>query len=142
MIDVIFQLLIYFVVTASFMIDEGVLTAKLPQGSGSPVAADELPPEKINIRLTADPADDTLVRIERGSTNNPVRYASFNALASDLDRLRYDPEVGQAGGIYEPDNPVIIAPQGTVRWQHVVNAFNAAVAAQYTNVSFAEAARP
>lgn len=142
MIDVIFQLLIYFVVTASFMIDEGVLTAKLPQGSGSPIAADELPPEKINIRLAADPADDTLVRIERGSTNNPVRYASFIELASDLDRLRYDPQIGQSDGIYEPDNPVIIEPQGTVRWQHVVNAFNAAIAAQYTNVSFAEAAQP
>ena len=139
MIDVIFQLLIYFVVTASFMLNEGVLTAKLPQGSGSPVAADELPPEKINVRLTADPADDTLVQIERGSTNNPVRYESFGELAADLDRLRYDPEIGQAGGIYNPDNPVIIEPQGTVRWQHVVNAFNAAVAAQYTNVSFAEA---
>ncbi|MEM7625196.1 MAG: biopolymer transporter ExbD [Planctomycetota bacterium] len=142
MIDVIFQLLIYFVVTASFMIDEGVLTAKLPQGSGSPVPADELPPEKINIRLAADPADDTLVRIERGSANNPVRYESFGELAADLDRLRYDPEIGRSDGIYEPDNPVIIEPQGTVRWQHVVNAFNAAVAAQYTNVSFAEAAKP
>lgn len=142
MIDVIFQLLIYFVITASFMLDEGVLTAKLPQGSGSPVAANELPPEKINIRLMGVASDDTLVLIERGSLAHPVKYASFSELAADLDQLRIDPEIGQAGGIYQPDDPVIIEPQGTVRWQHVVNAFNAAVAAQYTNVSFAEAVKP
>lgn len=142
MIDVIFQLLIFFVVTASFMIDEGVLAAKLPQGQGSPMQADELPPEKIKIRLTSDPADDTLVQIERGSPTKPIRYASFGELSADLDRLRYDPGSSRIDGIYEPDNPIVIEPNGTVRWQHVVNAFNAAIAAQYTNVSFAETAQP
>jgi len=142
MIDVIFQLLIYFVVTANFMIDEGVLTAKLPQGQGSPAALDELPPEKITIRLTSDPVDNSLVRIERGSHDKPLRYASFGELTRDLAEARYDPDAGQLNGIYEPDNPIIIEPVGTVRWQHVVNAFNAAIAAKYTNVSFAEAKKP
>lgn len=142
MIDVIFQLLIFFVVTANFMIDEGVLTAKLPQGSGSPTAADDLPREKITIRLTSDPSDDALVSIERGSPAAPVRYASFGELAADLDRLRYDPDGSRIDGIYDPDNPVLIEPGGNVRWQHVVNAFNAAITAKYTNVSFAETATP
>jgi len=47
MIDVIFQLLIYFVVTANFMLDEGVLVAKMPQGTGkSDEQQIEPPPEK------------------------------------------------------------------------------------------------
>lgn len=141
MIDVIFQLLIFFVVTANFMIDEGVLSAKLPQGSGTPTASNELPREKIVIRLTSDPSDDALVSIERGPAEDPVRYASFGELAADLDRLRYDPGSSRIDGIYEPDNPVLIEPGGSVRWQHVVNAFNAAVTAKYTNVSFAEQAK-
>ena len=137
MIDVIFQLLIYFVVTASFMVDEGVLTAKLPQGQAGPAAADLLPPEQILIGLTPGTTDDTLVQIERGPAGSAVAYDSFEALAGDLQRLRYDPSAGQAGGIYAPDNPVLIEPAPGVRWQHVVNAFNAAVAARYTNVRFA-----
>ncbi|MEM1027344.1 MAG: biopolymer transporter ExbD [Planctomycetota bacterium] len=142
MIDVIFQLLIFFVVTANFMIDEGVLSAKLPQGSGSPIAADELPRDKIVIRLISDPSDDALVSIERGPAASPVRYASFGELTADLDRLRYDPDGTRIDGIYEPDNPVLIEPGGRVRWQHVVNAFNAAITAKYTNVSFAETDNP
>ncbi|MBB6430569.1 ExbD/TolR family protein [Algisphaera agarilytica] len=142
MIDVIFQLLIFFVVTANFMIDEGVLSAKLPQGAGSPTASDELPREKITIRLMSDPSDDALVSIERGPVGSPIRYASFGELAADLDRLRYDPDGSRLDGIYEPDNPVLIEPQGTVRWQHVVNAFNAAISAKYTNVSFARSNQP
>ena len=135
MIDVIFQLLIYFVVTASFAIDEGVLTAKLPQGSGTAAETDELPPEKVTINLASGPGETT-VAISRG---NGQRYASFTELTQDLDRLRYDPEAGQTSGIYESDNPIVIEPTGYVRWQHVVAAFNAAIAAKYENVSFAEA---
>jgi hypothetical protein len=114
-----------------------VLAAKLPQGSGSPVSADELPPEQVEIRLRPDPADDSRVQIERGAAERPVRYADFAELAADLDRLRYDPAAGRIDGLYAPDNPIQIAPAPGVRWQHVVNAFNAAVWAQYTNVSFA-----
>ena len=100
MIDVIFQLLIYFVVTAGFMIDEGVLAAKLPQGPAGPVAADELPPEKVTIRLTPDATDDSLVQIERGPVDRPIRYAGFRELAEDLDRLRLDDDApsGTGGG--------------------------------------------
>jgi biopolymer transport protein ExbD len=135
MIDVIFQLLIYFVVTASFAIDEGILAAKLPQGSGSAAETEELPKEKITIELTSGPGDTTVL-ISRSGVRN---YATFSELAADLDQLRYDPDIGQINGIYKHDDPVIIEPTGFVRWQHVVSAFNAAIAAKYSNVSFGEA---
>ena len=41
------------------------------------------------------------------------------------------------GGLFEADHPIIIEPTGTTRWEHAMEAFNAAVRARYTNVTFA-----
>ena len=134
MIDVIFQLLIYFVVTANFMLDEGVLTAKMPQGTGeSQQEIDEPPPQKLNIQLTSVGARGVNINV-----GGAARMNTFTELTEELVRLQYDPERGRRGD-YKPDNPVIIKPGGEVRWQHVVNAFNAAVTARYSNVAFAQA---
>lgn len=124
MIDVIFLLLIYFVVTANFTFDEGVLTAKLPQGAGAPKTDDLEPPKQpLNILLTT--IEPSGVRI---SINNVEQASSFTEL--------YQLLIGLQGSVYPPDNPVVIQPDGKVRWQHVVNAFNATVRAKYSNVSF------
>ena len=131
MIDVIFLLLIYFVITANFTFDEGVLTAKLPQGAGQPTETDLKPPdEPMNIILSS--VDVSSVKI----TINQTQYAAnFTELHRLLMSLQHDPTRG-LNGPYAPDNPVIIKPDGQVRWQHVVNAFNAAVRARYANVAF------
>jgi len=63
--------------------------------------------------------------------------ADFVALANMLTSLQHNPERGLRGP-YKDDAPVIIEPDGAVRWQHVVNAFNAAITARYRNVSFAQ----
>ena len=44
------------------------------------------------------------------------------------------------GGSFADTNPIIIQPTPDVRWQHVVNAFNAAMAARYSNIAFGQAA--
>lgn len=134
MLDVIFLLLIYFVITADFVIDEGVLTARMPRGTGeTPEQQLEPPPQKLNIELTSLGA--TGVSINVGGTQ---RVSSFTELAETLTGLQHDPERGLQG-VYPPDNPVVIKPAGEVRWQHVVNAFNAAIKARYSNVAFSEA---
>ena len=133
MIDVIFQLLIYFVVTANFMLDEGVLTAKMPQGSGKPTQAKlEPPPRPLNIELVSAGSAGVQINVA-----GAARITNFTELSQQLVALQYDPERGRRGA-YKPDNPVIIKPAGQVRWQHVVNAFNAAIKARYSNVSFAQ----
>jgi len=66
------------------------------------------------------------------------RITNFSALSQELVSLQHDPSRGR-NGIYKPDNPVIIKPGREVRWQHVVNTFNAAVSARYSNVAFAQA---
>ena len=126
MIDVIFLLLIYFVVTANFTFDEGVLSAKLPQGAGAPRAPDlKLKPIELNIVLRS--VDTAGVRISINEVEFADNFTELYGLLAGM-RSRYD---------FTDDNPVIIKPDGRVRWQHVVNAFNAAVRAKYTNVSFA-----
>jgi biopolymer transport protein ExbD len=66
-----------------------------------------------------------------------VKPASFKDLSQQLVNLQYNPELGRQGA-YKPNNPIIIRPDSTARWQHVMNAFNAAVKARYENVSFAQ----
>ena len=134
MIDVIFQLLIYFVVTASFAVDEGILTAKLPQGTGKPMKVPKTPQHPIKIRLTSLSLP-TECRIELVGLSRSPRH--FGELAEQLAGLQYNDR--NPSGSFKPDNPVIIEPDGHTRWQHVVNAFNAAIKSRYTNVAFAQA---
>lgn len=133
MIDVIFQLLIYFVLTANFNPHEGILTAKLPRGSGVPNPSLKLPVKPLNIELS--PAGQTACRIIVQSRSVG---GTFTELADVLVSLQHAPQRGRHGA-YKPDDPIIIKPRGQVRWQHVVNAFNAAIKAQYSNVNFASA---
>ncbi len=134
MIDVIFLLLIYFVVTANFTPDEGVLTAKLPQGTGAP--AQDLAPPQRPLNIVLSPAGETECRI--AIQGYPQAPAGFTELASLLVQLQYDPELDLKSGAFKPDSPVVIRPEAGVRWQHVANAFNAAVRARYTNINFAQ----
>ena len=132
MIDVTFQLLIYFIVTANFTFEEGVLVARMPQGTGQAQEESiEPPPQPLEIRLVADPPTDVRIHIdgERGIN-------TFTGLAQRLQSWQVNDR--NPGGIYKADNPVIIRPVGEVRWQHVVNAFNAAIKARYTNVAFGQ----
>lgn len=138
MIDVVFQLLIYFVVTSNFAIGEGVITAKLPSGPG-PTSGPKPPEQPLKIIVRSAGAIGTSYRVYIESLAE--RPNNFTELSEMLVQLQHDPDRG-LDGIYKPDNPVIIKPDGSVRWQHVVNAFNAAVKARYSNVNFAQATSP
>ncbi len=134
MIDVVFQLLIYFILTIAFVMGEGIITANLPTGSGVAAESDPLA-QKIEIVLSSAGTQGIGYRIRlEGMAEAPT---NFTSLAEMLTRFRHDPATNP-GGIYDPkETPVIIRPEGDVRWQHVVNAFNAAVTAKFQNVAFA-----
>ncbi len=138
MIDVIFLLLVFFVVTATFTPDEGVITSKLPalEGSGAPKLP-EPPKRPLNIVVSTAGRHGYRLRIE----GLPQAPADFAHLAKILGDLQYDPDRGRTGP-YKDDTPVFIKPDATVRWQHVVNAFNAAISARYREVSFARVEQP
>ena len=125
MIDVVFLLLIFFVVTASFQEDEAALLAMLP-GDSTPPIHPEPPPTPTRVEMVS--SDDGLTY--RMSVNGvPVHGAS--ELAEYMsNRVR----TGQMAS----DDLVQIKPQGVVRWQHVLNVYNACVSAELEQVSFAQ----
>ncbi len=126
MIDVVFNLLIFFLCTGSFNQPEGLLPSRLPKHHGV-VAGEELPSSPIRIMLKQHGTgqDDYTIRID-GRTKQPN---SFSELADDLRELRETPA-------FDADSQVIVVADGEVRWDHLVNAFNAAVVARFKNITF------
>lgn len=125
MIDVIFQLLIYFVITANFQIDEGTILATLP---GNAAQTDTPPPPITPLLIELSTADDgvTYTMRVRGSTDIKTVTQLYGYLDNRVKT-----------GAMAADDPVEIKPQGQVRWQHVVNVFNACVRADLEAVGFA-----
>ena len=124
MIDVVFLLLIYFIITANFTIDEGTLLATMPGNSAQDRPEDQLDPPT-NIDLTS--ADDG---VTYAIVINGQRIDNATALAGYMKNR-------VAAGQMAKDDIVQIKPQSVVRWQHVVNVFNACVSAELENVGFA-----
>ncbi len=131
MIDVTFNLLIYFVVTTSFLQAEGLLPSRMAR-LGNDSAGQILPVTPIRIFLAGDGEDDAVsIRLE-----NTARIPrSFGDLYQVLAGLR-------GGGTgFDADTPVVIHAEDTLAWDHVVNAFNAAKRAGFETISFGKARR-
>lgn len=129
MIDVIFNLLIFFIVGTRFAEVEGLLRSELPRAPSAGSAA-SIPLLPIRIRLAPDPAsaDACLIRVDN-VTQHP---RTFRDLAALLEELK-----GDYWG-YDADTPVVIVAGDDVQWQHVVDAFNAGRSARYNNIQFAD----
>ena len=125
MIDVVFLLLIYFVITANFTIDEGTLLATMPGNSAPPDQITTPPDPPINIELTS--ADDG---VTYAIIVNGQRVDNATALAGYMKNRVQSAQMAI-------DDIVQIKPLGVVRWQHVVNVFNACGSAKLENVGFA-----
>ncbi len=126
MIDVIFLLLIYFVVTASFAVGEGVIVAKMPEGSGP---SDALAPkkQKLIVEISSAGSDPTGYMINIQGVGRPQNFAELAAMLAEIQ-----------GDVRSASDPVVIQPDPLVRWQHAVDAFNAAIKARYTDVRFGQ----
>lgn len=134
MIDVIFLLLIFFVVTASFTLGEGIITAKLPQGTGTGQSSD---PPSLPLNIIVSAAGQHGYRLElEGYAATPM---DFRQLHDQLVAIQYDESRNRTAGTHKPDDPVVITPAGAVRWQHVVDVINAVVRARYTNFALTQA---
>lgn len=135
MLDVCFQLLIFFILTANFAVDEGALAADMPQGVPPvPTEVVETPKDPVIIVLRSI-GKDCGIWIQNGRS---IPNGDFQQLFEILNGWRYDASQNP-GGRFEADNPIVIKPMPNVQWGHVVSAFNAVVRARYTAVSFAQA---
>lgn len=124
MIDVVFLLLIFFVFTTMFVESEGTLEASFPGEYR------DVPELNRTIRVTVTSHGTYGAGYQLGVDVSREAPADFDDLHRVLKGLKES---------YGPHNPVIIAPRTNVRWQHVVNAFNAAVAAEFDNIAFEQA---
>ncbi len=127
MIDMVFLLLFFFLAASRFGPQEGMLPTQLPIRTVA--AAADIPQTPIRIRFIPDPADpeQCMVSVDRFN-ETPM---AIQALADRLETIR------QLPGFYSR-TPVHLLAGDKVRWNHVVNAYNAAMAAGYEKIFFAD----
>jgi len=147
LIDVVFLLLVFFILVTDFSGPEEVFRIDLPPTAVAP-ALDSLQPaeaptspprdpftlerQPIRVLVTSTGPGDSECQIEVVGLEE--RVDGFAALEDALRRRLVDPSTRQ--GLYLPDQPVVLEPSPATSWGHTVGAFNAAVKAGYSNVVF------
>jgi len=134
MIDVVFQLLIYFLLTAGLVAKERNLRAEMPPESAEAAAESDpfaLDTEPLVIRV--DPSRDAA----RARISLPSGLAAPRDLA-ELERILRDARFDETrtGGLFPADHPIRIAAAPEACWEDVVGVFNAVIAAGYHSVAF------
>ena len=135
MIDIVFLLLIYFLVATKFKLGEEIYRMDLPERQPAQAQRDpfQLDREPLRVEVTSIGLrpDDYAVRLE-GPYPQP---ATFDDLADFLARKQINES--SIGGLFEADHPIVIVASGSTRWEHALGGFNAAARARYTNIMFA-----
>ena len=127
MIDVTFQLLLFFLLTFTFREAEGLIPGSLPRGDQGSSAQEKIL-ERIEIKVRApdrEHLDDVVfaIRGDHTSIRNPKQ------LLAELKTKRRS---------CSDETPVVITASGAVRWEHVVTVFNAAVYAEFKKIGFSQ----
>jgi len=139
LIDVTFLLLIYFMVATSMNAAEEVYRMDLPNREGlsarDPFKLDE-EPLRIAVTSIGLGADMYRLKIE-GPYPQPANFQELRAFLQSKQVNEVNMSAG-GGGLFAPDHPIIIQPSPATRWEHAIEAFNAAARAHYTNVTFAK----
>jgi biopolymer transport protein ExbD len=121
MIDVTFQLLIYFILTTTFRVAEGQIPGNLPTNIG----------QQQTQALEVEPA--TLRLIPKGRYLNQIEFALDGDEPTEKpEELRRKLE-SRLEGLGE-NAQLRIVSRTTVAWQHVVEAYNQAVAVGWKDI--------
>lgn len=135
MIDVVFLLLVYFMVATNFKLGEEIFRMDLPErGQAHQPDPFQLDEEPLRIAVVSMSEFTYHLQVQGAFVYNA---SSFDDLYDFLRERRIAP--GRAGGLFAADHPLIVEPSQNARWEHAIGAFNAAVRAEYTNVSFRSA---
>ena len=124
MIDVTFQLLLYFLLTSTFQPNEGEIPGSLPRAGAQ--ASDDPPLKPIRVTLSPE-----------GMMAENAQYQVGNLAPVTTPEELFNALAGQKQLNPDADVPVVIKPQGDVRWQFVTEVFNAAVRAKFRKIAFA-----
>ena len=141
MIDVVFQLLVFFIATTRYANDERVIAMDLarrtaavaPSGATAPAPP---PPPPADPFLMGDEALRLEVRTDGTvAAGTPFRKtfttAELRAALTEQVRSATHPK-----GMFEAAFPVVIAPAENAPWESAVEVLDAAVAAGFRNVGF------
>lgn len=130
MIDIVFLLLMYFLLVGEFLPPEGLFELDLPrplqqQPPASAIALPQ-PPVRITIRSAGDGPQDYTIAMTGPLPREGVTY---DQLAMALEASK--------GRLLAADQAFIIAPAADARWEHTLGAFNAVLRAGFERVRFA-----
>ncbi len=133
MIDVVFQLLIYFLVATNFALGEQIFRLDLPDRGGSSAVADpfQLEEEPLHIRVKSVGIGGDRLSI---SIEGPYPQPSN---VEELEEFLAASLADSGVALFRADHPVVIVPAPSTHWGHVVSVFNAAVRAGFRSVVFA-----
>ena len=134
MIDVVFLLLVYFLVATDFKQSEEIYRLDLPERrEGMLIDPFELDDEPLRILVRGFGISDDDYRLDIEGARGSVQ--DFQSLYEFLSARRID---GMGGGLFADDHPVLVVPSSDTSWSFAVGAFNAAVRAGYVNITFEE----
>ncbi len=117
-----------------FKLGEEIYRLDLPQ-RGAAADPFELPRDPLRILITSTTTGDSALIDLPGIPGEDASPKSFDMLYRFLQENQRTPTT--VGGLFEADHPIIVEPTGSSRWEHAMEAFNAAARARYTNVTFA-----
>lgn len=130
LIDIVFLLLVFFLLTASFRPQEGFLPTNLPKQSA---VAEPAELEPVPIWVVTMPNGDCQVRISR---EEPIPV-SADAMVEGFGKVKktiHNVFVQQKRTV---ENPIRIIPTPQTKWDHVVKTYHCLWQLNLTNVIFA-----
>jgi biopolymer transport protein ExbD len=127
MIDVVFNLLIFFVVITTVPQREGFLAGELPSAS-TVQSGMEIPALPIVISVYAGNSFEDC-QLQMGSSGDGPE--SFEQLYANLAVMHTD-----GGGLYEAQNPVVLNLGVGVSVDQMVKTYNAVALAGFNNIQF------
>ncbi len=116
LIDVIFLLMIFFIMTLNFLVPEGVLENRLPDQARADTSEREKDWEVVRIHVARGKEAPQIYLQERKVTGLPDLLLNLHRLPRDV--------------------VVVIEPEAKVAYKHVISVFNTCVKAKKTNISF------
>jgi len=121
MIDVVFQMLIFFMVAMQIRDPEGILRANLPKNGNGTIS-----PREVRIRLTKSPPADQANGAEIRIMFEQYRCQDMDDLGAKLKQLKG----------YIPDLDIVIDGAPEVPFDYVIRTIDACKAANYTKIQF------
>ena len=138
MIDVVFLLLVYFMLATEFKRTEVIERLDLPNRLGAGVADPfEVPDHPVVITVSSQDTDAGRSTVAAGFTigiQGPFPQPTTTTSLTELLEAR---RMGGTGGrgLWPEDHPIVLQPAPGTDWEHVVRTFDATARAGYNNIS-------